>query len=233
MKYSKFIQQSIFFINVVLFFYVAATVSATYFWFWMTYAILFVGIVISAYYHRLLSHRSWPCPLWLERFMGIMTAGHALTPAISWVAVHRKHHRFADTDKDVHGPRKGHIKNLLISYYDVELKYAGKSLLGDKFYQFQLKYYWHIAIVWSLLWIALFGWQSLVIVGAYGYVGQVCLNWIGHDYYGPVNRPMLAPILAGEPYHLNHHLNPQSSRFGTWDFPYLLFIKWFERSKKV
>ena len=165
--------------------------------------------------------------------MGIMIAGHALTPAISWVAVHRKHHRYADTDQDVHGPRKGHIKNLLISYYDVELKYAGKSLLGDKFYQFQLKYYWHIAIVWSLLWIALFGWQSLVIVGAYGYVGQVCLNWIGHDYHGPVNRPMLAPILAGEPYHHNHHLNPMNSRFGPWDFPYLFFIKWFERTEKV
>ena len=194
----------------------------------MIYAILFVGIVISAYYHRLLSHRSWPCPLWLERLMGIIVAGHLLTPAISWVAVHKKHHRYSDTDQDVHGPRKGHIKNLLISYYDVELKYAGKSILSDKFYQFQLKYYWHIAIVWSTFWIVLFGWQSWVIIGAYGYAGQVCLNWIGHNKQKAVNRSFLAPILGGETYHLNHHLNPKASCFGTLDFPYLLFIKWFK-----
>ena len=27
---------------------------------------------------------------------------------------------------------------------------------------------------------------------------------------------------------LNHHLNPKASCFGTLDFPYLLFIKWFK-----
>lgn len=229
MSKSKFAQQTIFFMFALLLMYCMLTMPIMSFLGWYVVASAMIGVIISAYYHRFLSHKSWNCPKWVEYTLGIMAAGHALTPAISWVAVHRKHHRFSDTERDIHGPRKGALNNLLISYYDAELSYAGRSLLTSKFYQFQLKYYFHIFVVYSILWILLFGWQSWAIIGGWGYIGQVSLNWFGHNKTEPVNRPELSVVLAGETYHKNHHEDPSNPRFGSFDLPYLCFIKLFAK----
>jgi len=52
-----------------------------------------------ATYHRLLSHGSWQCSKFIEKLF-VMFATIGLTgPAIDWVAIHRKHHRYSDTEK--------------------------------------------------------------------------------------------------------------------------------------
>src|SRR5256885_1858325 len=53
----------------------------------------FFGILgINIGYHRLLTHRSFRCPRWLERSLAILgTCGMQFSPAF-WVAVHRCHH---------------------------------------------------------------------------------------------------------------------------------------------
>lgn len=63
------------------------------------------GIVIG--YHRLLSHRSFAVPRWLEHIL-VTCAMCSLqeTPA-RWVAWHRAHHRHSDKDADPHTPRAG------------------------------------------------------------------------------------------------------------------------------
>ena len=54
--------------------------------------------------HRLLTHRSLACPRWLERTLVLMgTCGWMDSPAY-WVAVHRRHHQFADEERDPHSP---------------------------------------------------------------------------------------------------------------------------------
>jgi fatty-acid desaturase len=54
--------------------------------------------------HRLLTHRSLACPRWLERTLVLLgTCGWMDSPAY-WVAVHRRHHQFADEEHDPHSP---------------------------------------------------------------------------------------------------------------------------------
>ena len=54
--------------------------------------------------HRLLTHRSLACPRRLERTLVLMgTCGWMDSPAY-WVAVHRRHHQFADEERDPHSP---------------------------------------------------------------------------------------------------------------------------------
>jgi len=77
---------------------------------WIGVAALFAGIVIFGQfaitigYHRLLSHRSFHAPKWLERSLATlaMCAGQE-TPA-RWVAWHRVHHLHSDHREDPHTP---------------------------------------------------------------------------------------------------------------------------------
>jgi len=62
------------------------------------------GLGINLCYHRLLAHRSFSCPVWLERaFVMIALCSLQDAPA-RWVAAHRIHHNHADEEPDPHSP---------------------------------------------------------------------------------------------------------------------------------
>lgn len=64
-----------------------------------------LGINIG--FHRLLAHRGFGCPRWLERVLALLgTASMQFSPAF-WVALHRRHHQFSDRPEDPHSPRHG------------------------------------------------------------------------------------------------------------------------------
>ena len=71
------------------------------FWSWQaaaTLAILYwvtacLGVTIG--YHRLLSHRSFQVPQWLERFFATCGALSCQHGPIDWVGLHRHHHKFS------------------------------------------------------------------------------------------------------------------------------------------
>ena len=54
---------------------------------------------INVGFHRLLTHGSFSCPLWLEHTLAVLgTCGLQFSPAF-WVAVHRRHHHYADDEE--------------------------------------------------------------------------------------------------------------------------------------
>ena len=81
-------------------------------WFfsWAGVAALAVGMYafgilgINVGFHRLITHRGFSCPLWLEHTFAVLgTCCLQFSPAF-WVAVHRRHHHFADEEQDPHSP---------------------------------------------------------------------------------------------------------------------------------
>ncbi len=67
---------------------------------------LFGGLGINIGFHRLITHRGFSCPLWLERALVVLgTCSLQFSPAF-WVAVHRRHHQYADQEDDPHSPRR-------------------------------------------------------------------------------------------------------------------------------
>ena len=58
-------------------------------------------------YHRLLCHRSFRLPQWLERFFATCGALSCQHGPIDWVGLHRHHHKFSDTDADHHNSHRG------------------------------------------------------------------------------------------------------------------------------
>jgi stearoyl-CoA desaturase (delta-9 desaturase) len=104
---------------------------------------LFGTLGINIGYHRLLTHRGFACPRWLERTLSILGVCCWQGSPLSWVAVHRMHHQHSDEPTDPHSPRNGffwsHMGWFMIydpvlhnlSTYD---RYV-RDLLQDRFYR--------------------------------------------------------------------------------------------------
>jgi len=58
-------------------------------------------------YHRLLTHRSYRVPKWLEYTLTVCATLALEGGPIFWVATHRVHHQFSDKHGDPHTPRDG------------------------------------------------------------------------------------------------------------------------------
>jgi fatty-acid desaturase len=188
-------------------------------------------------YHRLLSHKSWNCPKWLEKIF-VIFAGSGLTgSAISWVSIHRKHHRFTDKIEDPHSPKykSWFYCHFLSMFSNVEPKYA-VDLLRQKFYAHQHRYYFEYAILWGILMVLIFQDPYALI---YAWLAPGAILWnagssivsISHRKGTVFNDIVLAILVWGEGYHNRHHESPGSSRFGKYDLGGILieFIeKWYK-----
>ncbi|MBM3666037.1 MAG: acyl-CoA desaturase [Actinobacteria bacterium] len=80
---------------------------------WRDLAIMAVMYVITAGgitigFHRLLTHRSFSTPKWLEYGFATLGSMAVQGPVIAWVADHRKHHAHSDQEGDPHSPHTGH-----------------------------------------------------------------------------------------------------------------------------
>jgi len=64
-----------------------------------------LGITIG--YHRLFTHRAFEAKPWVRYSLAILGTMAVQGSVIDWVADHRKHHAFTDTDGDPHSPH-GH-----------------------------------------------------------------------------------------------------------------------------
>lgn len=93
-------------------------------------------------YHRLLTHRGLRCPKWLEHFFVIVAILCLQDTPARWVAVHRRHHQFADEQPDPHSPFVSFfwshmgwlfVKNPELSRLGIYERYA-KDILRDPFY---------------------------------------------------------------------------------------------------
>lgn len=98
------------------------------------------GITIG--YHRLLTHRSFKTPKWLEHFIAILGICSMEDTPARWVCVHRMHHVHSDEIPDPHSPRVNfwwsHFGWLMFinreTYSIASLQKFAKDLLRDPFY---------------------------------------------------------------------------------------------------
>jgi stearoyl-CoA desaturase (delta-9 desaturase) len=66
------------------------------------------GLGITIGFHRYLTHRSFETTRWLRAVLAALGSAAVEGPVISWVADHRKHHRFSDEHGDPHSPHVDH-----------------------------------------------------------------------------------------------------------------------------
>lgn len=135
---------------------------------------IFGTLGVNVGYHRLLTHRGFQCPKWLEHvlvLLGVCTMQG--TPGF-WVAVHRRHHQFADHEPDPHSPlvsffwaHMGWIFFAEVGERDLALlvRYAA-DVLRDPFYVWLERYGMYVVplLSWTLFFLG--GWGVATVAGA-------------------------------------------------------------------
>ena len=150
-----------------------------YFFSWTGVVLVFAGdyvfgtLGINLGFHRLLTHRGFRCPKWLEQTFTLLGICSLQDSPARWVAIHRLHHQHSDERPDPHSPLVhvfwGHMGWLLLKNRTLRKrgtldKYA-KDLLEDPFYERLERhrlwlwiYVAHVALIFGLGYLA--GWLT-------------------------------------------------------------------------
>lgn len=198
-----------------------------YLWFTLIGWTLIAGLGVEVGFHRIFTHNSVKhLSVWLENIILFLGCLGGQGSSITWVAVHRQHHKFSDKDEDLHSPIThtkwhsffGWTKNITENNNPIKFKYVVDLLKKPNhvwFHKHQLSLLWIVPML-----VALYDWKlSLaliclpiaitIIVG--NSVNVICHgNFIGNyrNHNTPdksYNNIGVALISWGLGYHNNHH----------------------------
>lgn len=190
-----------------------------------------LGITLS--YHRMLSHKSFTCPKWLEYTLAYCGVLAAQGDPIEWVSGHRYHHLHTDTPLDPHSTHEGfwwsHAGWLLDN--DVTLQRVGNrsnasEMEAQWFYRWlQKTWVWHVVAQFAVL-FACGGVPACIWGGALRMVWVYHVTWFvnsathtwGDQPYNAGdqsrNNWWVGILAFGEGWHNNHHAFEYSARHG-------------------
>ncbi|MEM1308289.1 MAG: fatty acid desaturase [Cyanobacteria bacterium P01_H01_bin.153] len=207
-------------------------VGAALFLHWLTGCL---GITLG--WHRLIAHRSFEVPKWLEYFFvvcGSMACQHG---PIIWIGLHRHHHRHSDQPTDHHDAGKGfwwsHMGWLLHEVpAQAEIERFTLDIAKDPVYRFFEKYFLATQIPLAIVLYLLGGWSfviwgifvRLVVVYHCTWFVNSATHKFGYRTYETkdlsTNCWWVALVTYGEGWHNNHHAFQHSARHGLrwWEF---------------
>jgi fatty-acid desaturase len=127
---------------------IALLAFVPWFFSWIGVVLVLLGLYvfgtlgINVCYHRLLTHRGFACPRWLEHTLAILGVCCMQESPIVWVAYHRQHHQYPDEELDPHSPLAsflwGHMGWLVVRTDDSQpgplTKRYARDLQRDSFY---------------------------------------------------------------------------------------------------
>jgi stearoyl-CoA desaturase (delta-9 desaturase) len=239
-------------LSIVAAFHVGA-LAALFFFTWQRLVVMLVlyvvaiNVGIGMCYHRLLTHRGYQVPKWLEYVMAVCATLALEGGPMFWVSTHRVHHQNSDQEGDPHTPREGgwwaHTGWLLFGnslHAQSELLHRYSPDLGrDRFHVWLSKFHW-IPLTASGVVLFAVGWLVGGVSGAIGWVlwGAVLRVTLGLHATWLVNSAThmwgsrrfetrddsrnnwwVALVSGGEGWHNNHHAHPVSARHG---------LRWYE-----
>jgi stearoyl-CoA desaturase (delta-9 desaturase) len=207
---------------------------------WTNLIVMLVGnwvagsLGIGLGYHRLLTHRSFQTPKWLERVLAVCGTLALQSGPLQWVTTHRIHHAFTETDKDPHSPRNGvfwsHVGWIFFgtgqNHSELVKQRYSPDLMKDKFLVLLSDYYVVPTVISGVIMLAVGGW-SMVLWGVFlrvvlGWHSTWLVNSMTHIWGtrrfetrdDSRNNVLIGLLAFGEGWHNNHHAHPTSARHG-------------------
>lgn len=201
-----------------------------------------INLGVGMCYHRLLTHRGYQVPKWLEYFMATCATLALEGGPMFWVATHRVHHQNSDHEGDPHTPKEGgwwaHTGwliwgNALHAQTAVLARYV-PDLVRNRFHMWLSKYHWipltaSGVLLFGLGWLT-GGWKNAVGMLLWGAFMRVTLGlhstWLVNSAThmwgsrrfetrdGSRNNWWVALVSGGEGWHNNHHAHPVSAKHG-------------------
>lgn len=233
--------------------HVVALVGPFFYTSWGAVAVAFALYLVTGLfgitlgYHRLLTHRTFKAPRWVERVLGTCGMLAMQRGPLDWIAHHRMHHAGVDTDADPHNARRGffwsHIGWLV--YYQpeihdpVRLRKFARDIVADP-YLYALTPLWvqvvSQAALGALLWLV--GGLDYVVWGIFVRLFVVYhITWLvnsathlwGYRSYETLdlstNCWWVGLLAFGEGWHNNHHSEQDAAP--AWRRPWEIDVTWY------
>lgn len=197
---------------------------------------------ITGFYHRYFSHRTFKTSRWFQFVMAFAAETSSQRGVLWWAAHHRDHHKYSDTEKDLHSPRQhGFWYSHMGWLYDHNevTKFARIKDFAKYPELVMLNKYWLLPP--TLLGVACYAWGGLpgLLVGfmfstVLLWHGTFTINSLSHVWgkrpYDTTddsrNNWFLAIITLGEGWHNNHHHYMNSTRqgFHWWQYDVTYYV---------
>ena len=220
-------------------------IAALFFFSWKAFLVAVVlwwmatSLGIGMCYHRLLTHRGYKTPQWLEYTLTVFATLALEGGPIFWVATHRIHHKYSDQEGDPHSPIDGkwwaHMGWILMGksmHHDTStLARYVPDLAKNKFHVWITKYHYVPMIVLGVILLAIGGWKFVLWGIFLRTVAGLHFTWLVNSAthsWGTrrfktrdlsTNSWWVALLTWGEGWHNNHHAHPVSARHG---------LRWYE-----
>jgi stearoyl-CoA desaturase (delta-9 desaturase) len=178
---------------------------------------LIFGLGVSLTFHRSITHRSIDMHPILELIGKFFASMGGTGSPISWVLVHKAHHRYSDTDKDPHSARD--VLKYLVGKYPTVSTQGMRKIAQSKFNKFMHKRYYLIILVYSAVWASLgldFFFYGFVYPMVLTMIAGHLVNWYTHSNYilnyrlhntkdTSQNNIVIGILTWGEGFHNTHH----------------------------
>lgn len=182
-------------------------------------------------YHRYFSHRTFKTGRTFQFLMALAATTSAQKGVLWWAGHHRNHHRYSDTDKDVHSPLQrgfwwAHMGWILCPKYNATPEGVIKDFAKFPELRWLDKYYLVPPFALAILMFLVFGPVGLF----WGFFASTVLLWhgtftvnslmhvFGRRRYETTdtsrNNLSLAFVTLGENWHNNHHYYQASANQG-------------------
>jgi len=185
---------------------------------------IFTAVITEVYCHRCLAHRAFRVHPVLASALDTYFRVIVWTEPESWAAVHRLHHRYADTPLDPHSPlQRPPLAILVGSPYLFAMARrrlpagtpSGRGIIVLR----------GLAIAFPFVVFGLIQGLTIVTVHLVCYLGIMgAVNMVGHLYgrkphpdFAGYDLAWLAIPLLGHGYHNSHHAHPSAARTGLLD----------------
>jgi stearoyl-CoA desaturase (Delta-9 desaturase) len=199
---------------------------------------------LTAGYHRYFSHRSYKTSRWFQFLLGFLGTTALQNGPLWWSSHHRLHHKYSDTENDVHSPVSGtlwwsHVGWILSKKFNrtehrlvadlarfPEIRWLDKFHLAGPITLGTILYFAGSLLEQHAPSLGTNGPQLLVWGMFIGttilYHGTFTVNSIAHLWGSrrfkttddSRNNPLIALITLGEGWHNNHHRYMSSERQG-------------------
>jgi len=215
-------------------------------WWYPIVALMLYGVrmfAITAVYHRYFSHRAFKTSRWFQFVLAFVGTTATQKGPLWWAAHHRDHHKYSDTDLDIHSPVKSslwwsHVGWILCKKYDETNLERIKDFAKYPELRWLNKYF----LVPPVLLAAVLAAVGGVPLALWGFClstvalwhGTFTINSLSH-IFGSVryqttdeskNNWFLAIITLGEGWHNNHHyyMSTANQGFFWWEIDVSYYI---------
>lgn len=172
--------------------------------------------------HRYYCHRQFNVPKYFEVIGLLMLSVAYIRTPIGWIASHRMHHAYSDSDRDPHSARfvgKWRVLTTTWSIPKIPPKFA-KDLFKNKTLVFFHRHHVALLVVHNVVsfMISPYFWVAYALIPFFfAKIGFGMLNYYGHSEIGGSNKFWLNFFVAGEGFHKEHHDNGKRVRLHKYD----------------